>query len=196
MSLTAGLILGGVGGLGNLYAQYRAGRTARSGRKAYKGQMDDLFAGQRADIEGLLAPDAFRNYLDTAQGQSMVEQTRGQLQKNIQQLQGNVASAGGTDEARLAGVGALNRGYGDILNRIAAQGAQYQQGARQRLMSARQGLSDRKGAHAQNLYSMSQNRAQGLAQAGAGLGSAMTTMGGAVMDWGQHKNWMDVLGNQ
>ena len=182
MSLTAGLIMGGVGGLGNLYAQYRAGRTARSGQKAYEDQMDGLLSGQRANIEGLLAPDAFRNYLDTGQGQSMLEATRSQLQQNMQQLQGNVASAGGTNEARLAGMTSMNQGYADILNRIAGQGAQYQQGARQQLMAARQGLSDRQGAHAQNLYSMSQNRAQGMAQAGAGFGGAMTNLGGAWMD--------------
>lgn len=179
--LLAGGIAAGIGGLANLYGNYRAGREARSGRRAYEGQMNQHLSQQEGDINRLLAPDAYQNFTDTGQGQAMLEATRGQLQRNIQQLQGNVARGGGTTEAQMAGLSATNQGYGDIMNRMAAHGAQHQQNARQQLMFARSNLGAQRTGHAQNLYSMSQQRAGQMSNAGAQAGGAFTNLADILM---------------
>jgi len=180
----SGLIAGQVGkpyailgGLGNAYAQFRGYKTAVAGDKAYKGEMDDILRGHSADVEGLLAGDAYRNYLDTEQSQALLEQARGQLQEHAQQVRGGVASSGGTTESAVAAQTGMGKNYADIVNRMSAAGTQYNQQGRQALFQGRRGLADAKGVHATNLYSMSQNHAGRISQAGQNFSNAMVGYG-------------------
>jgi hypothetical protein len=181
---TSGLLSGAVGmpfalvgGLGNTFAQIAAGKQAKKGEGAYRSAIEGLLAGQRADIEGLLGGDAYRNYLETAQAQSVMEAARQQLQDHATQIRGGVARSGGTAEASVAAQTAGTRGYADIVNRLAGHGTQYNQTARARLMSARQGLGRDQGQYATNLYSMSQNKAAGISQAGQNFSNSMVGLG-------------------
>jgi hypothetical protein len=166
-----------VGGLGNTFAQMMAARQAKKGEQAYTGSMEELLAGQSADIEGLLGGDAYRNYLDTAQAQSMLETTRQQLQDYANQIKGGVARSGGTTESAVASQTAGTKGYADIVNRMAGHGTQYNQMAKSRLLGARQGLNRDKGQYATNLYSMSQNKAEGISKQGQNFSNSMVGLG-------------------
>ncbi len=172
-------IMAGVGiaaGLGNLYAQYRAGQRAETADKRYQQQMQQMLQGQRADISSLLGPAAYQNYMDSDAAQSLLEQARSQLQEQTQQIRGGVARSGGTTEAAVAGQTAATRGYADIINRMAGQGTQYQDQARQRLMWALQNLSHQKaGLHGHQLQT-GHRRAETLSAGGQQMSGAFTDL--------------------
>ncbi len=193
-AITTGLILGGIGGLGKLYGSWQAGREAKRGREAYEGTMQDVLggmredvAGQREDIARYLEPDAHRDYMQTAQAQSMMEASRGQLQDMARQIRGGVARTGGTPEAAIAGQTAATRGYADIINRLAGHGTQYRQQAQGRLMGALQGwrgaqagVHAAEGGMAGELLGMSQQQAQQHAQSGQGWLEALLGLAGTM----------------
>ena len=174
--ITSALIGGGL----NLGSQLLAGRTAKKGRKQYEGQMDDIISGQQANVEQLLAPAAYKQYLDTAEGRSMLEAAREGMLQGTDRAKSSVAGTGGTTEAKLAMTDQLNKRYGDTVNQLAAHGTRYQQGARDRLMRARQGVDQMKAGHAQNLYGMEQQKAANITQAGQGLGQTAVGVGEAI----------------
>ena len=177
MALITGALVGG--GL-NMGSQLLAGRTARRGQKQYEGQMDDIISGQQASVEQLLAPAAYQQYLDTAEGRSMLEAAREGMLQGADRAKSSVAGTGGTTEAKLAMTDQLNQRYGDTVNQLAAHGTRYQQGARDRLMRARQGVDQMKAGHAQNLYGMEQQKAANISHAGQGLGQTVAGVGEAM----------------
>ena len=190
MSIALGL--GIVGGLGSIYGQYRAGKEAKRGRREYRSAMDGVVsdmqqnvAGQREDIARYLEPDVHRNYMESAEAQSVMEGARGNLQEMAQRLRGGVARSGGTVESAVAGQTAAAKGYSDILSRLAGHGTRYKQNA-QRMMAgslqgwrgAQQGVAQTQAGVAGNLFNQSQQRAAGNAQSGQNFLESMTALGG------------------
>lgn len=166
-----------IGGIGNMLMQRKAGKMMDKAEGKYRGVMDDYIQGYGADVEGLLAGDAFRNYLDTAQAQSMLEQARKQLTGQAEQIRGGIARSGGTAESAIASQTASNQGLADIITRMAGHGTQFNQSGRQRLFEGRRSAGQARGQYAANLYSMAGDKAQGMVNAGKGFSSAMTGIG-------------------
>ena len=188
----AAIASGVIGGLGKIYSDHRAGRQARKGRREYRSAMDQIIQamqgdvqGQREDIARFLEPDVHRNYMQTAEAQSVMESARGNLQNLAQQIRGGVARSGGTTEAAVAGQGAASAGYADILNRLAGHGTQYKQQAQRTLMSAlqgyrgaQQGVHQAQGQMATNIFNQRQQMAAGHAQAGQNWLESLLALGG------------------
>jgi hypothetical protein len=190
MSVALGAAI--IGGLGSLYGQYRAGKEAQKGRRAYRNQMGEIVsgmeenvAGQREDIARYLEPDAHRNYMESAEAQSVMEGARGSLQEMARRMRGGVARSGGTMESAVAGQTAAAKGYADVVNRLAGHGTMYTQMARRSLTGALQGwrgaqhgVSGMKANVAGNMFNQSQQMAQGHAQSGQNFLNAMIGVGG------------------
>lgn len=176
-----------LGGLGSLYGQVQAGKEAKRGQRAYDTRMEDVLgqmrgdvSGQREDIARFLEPDVHRNYMQTAEAQSIMEGARGNLQDMARQVRGGVARTGGTTEAAVAGQEAATSGYADILGRLAGHGTQYRQQAQRTLTSALQGW---RGAQ------------HGVRQAETGVaGTQLQASQQRAGQWGQAgQNWLDAL---
>ncbi len=181
-----------VGGLGSIYGQYRAGKEARKGRREYRSSMEDILAemrgdvaGQREDIARYLEPDVHRDYMQTAEAQSVLGGARDQLQQLSQRIRGGVARTGGTTEAALAGQEQATKGYADIMGRLAGHGTQYRQQAQRALMSglsgwrgAQHGVRQAESGMAENIYGQRMGMAAGHAQAGQNWLEALTNLSG------------------
>ncbi len=185
------IISGIAGGLVNMHYQRKAGRTLERGRDEYiqnweqlLEQMKGNLGGYEQDINRLLESQLHKRYMDTAESQAAQTQARTGMREGMSQALANVSRGGGTDAARLAATGQVGQQYGDFMNRMAGYGTQWAQGNRDRLMAARgslygarQDLVGAKGQHAQNLYSMAQDKARAKSAAGQAFGSAMGGIG-------------------
>jgi hypothetical protein len=183
-----GTALAVAGGIGKMYGDYRAGKQAKDGREEFNasmgnviGNMESNVQGQRDDISRYLEPDLYRNYMETAEAESVMSGARENLQNLSQQIRGGVARTGGTVESAIAGQSAGARNYADVVSRLAGHGTAYKQnaqrmhqGALQGWRGAQQGVEASKANHAGNLLSQSQQMAQGHAQSGQGFLEAMT----------------------
>ena len=168
-----------VGGLGNAWAQYRAGKIMKAGKDQYTQTIEDLIQSGEADINSLIAQEAYRNFMDTDLAQSTLRTTQDQLRENAERIRGGLASSGGTTEAAVAAQTATNRGYADVINRMVGHGQTYNDNARNRLLQARMGMMDRKGSHATNLLGFARDEAQGWSQAGSNFSKSMVDLGAA-----------------
>lgn len=191
-----------MGGLGSIYSQWRAGQEAQRGQKEYQRSMDgilsdmkDSAAGQREDIARYLEPDVHRNYMDTAEAQSVMEGARGTLRDMTQKLRGGVARSGATTEAALAGQESVAGQYADIVNRLAGHGTQYKQNTKRTLMGAlsgwrgaQHGASQMEAGMAQNKLGLSQQKAGQHAQAGQGWLQALLDYSATDPQWKQNQN--------
>ena len=167
-----------LGGMGKLYSDWRAGREAQKGRRQYRKTMEESLAGERADIAKYLEPDAHRDYMQTAEAQSIMETSRQNLQDASRQIRGGVARAGGTTEAAVAGQEVATGGYADILSRLAAHGTQYRQYAQRLLTDALSRFRGREAGYAGQLFDMSTQRAGQHAPAGQNWLEALLAYGG------------------
>lgn len=181
-----------LGGLGKIYGSWRAGREAKKGREQYMSAMEGILRDmrtdvddQRTDIARYLEPEVHRDYMDTAEAQSVMEGARDNLQNIARQVRGGVARTGGTTEATLAGQEVATRGYADVLNRLAGHGTQYKHQARRTLMSslqgwrgAQQGVHGAAAQHAGEVFGASQQQAAQHAQSGQNWLEAMTEFAG------------------
>jgi hypothetical protein len=180
--MSLGVLTTVIGGVGNIFAQAKAGKIAKAGNEAYVEGMEGILGEQKADIAGLLGQDAYRNYMDTAQAQSIINTTREQLRENAERIRGGIAASGGTTEAAVAGQTAMNRGYADTINRLAGHGTQYSQMAKQRLLSALMHQGQMEGAFARDKLGMSDRHADRLSKSGQQFQESMIGVGAAFND--------------
>lgn len=66
-----------------------------------------------------------RNYFDTVQGKSAIEQVREAMQNRTRQDANTAVVTGATAETEIAQKEAANKGYADTIRQIATQGSEY-----------------------------------------------------------------------
>jgi len=157
-----------------------AGITGKRAQKKYDKQMKAMLGEQRGDIDAIFKGDMNRNWMQSEQAQSVLQQMQQMMQQNQARTRG-VAARGGTVESQVAQQGAGNQQYADILNRLFGQATNYRQDARNRYMSAMDQLFGRQAGHASHNLGAGMQRAGYYAQAGQQMSEGMKDLAPLLM---------------
>jgi len=170
-----------LGGLANIWGQRRAGREAERAQEQYQSNMESLLQSQQESLDKYIRPGMYENFMQSEQSQSALAAVRDQIQRQSQQLRGNVARTGATPEAEIAASSAGADQYSDIVNRLYGHGTTYRQQARDRYMQGTQNLMQQQAGLQQNLLGMGMQRAQNWSQFGQNIGQAGSAMSTALL---------------
>ena len=164
-----------IGGIGAYYANRKAGKVSESAANQYNMALQQIMAKQQGNVDTLLAPELYKDHMQSSDIQSTLGMVRQQMQQQQDAVTGGVTSRGGTTEATIAATGQANRQYADIINRLYSHADTYRRDARDRYMQGLQGLLSMEGEHAGILYGQQQGIADNWRQWGnnaitAGMG--------------------------
>jgi len=165
----------GIGGAlslaGMAYSAIKGGQAMRANERLIDEQAQDNEAWYQSQ----------RNYLDTTEGKSAIEQARQAYAARNRMDQQAAVVTGATDEAQLAARGQANTQLNDLYRQMASQGSQY---ARQNEGIYRQNIAN---TYAQRM-GVNQMKAQQAANMGQNIGNLMGTAAYAgVFDRGAFK---------
>lgn len=165
-------LIGGLISLGGSIAGAAMGNAAaKKQASAYDqawGEYEDWYEGQMN-----------ANILDRADTLSMLKRYRDWQEEDAKKHQTNAIKGGASEEAKVAYAQQANKGYADVISRIAAMGQQYKDRLSQNYAQAQLNYQTKR---ADLAASGAQAIASGIASAGGALGSLI---GG--MDWGGKK---------
>lgn len=177
-----------LGGLGSFFANRKAGEVSQEAASRYNMAMQQILAKQQANVDTHIAPDMYRDHMQGSDIQSTLGMVRDQIKRQQDSVHGGVTSRGGTAEATIAASGQGMNQYADIINRLYSHADTYKRQARDRYMSALQGLMGLEGDIASTQYQQGQGIAEGWAQwgqnavtAGTGIDQSMQKLAASLI---------------
>ena len=161
--------LAGAGLASSVLSSFLGGGAAS---KAAKEQRDMLKAQKAADDAGFMYKK-YVPYVETAEGQRLVNRAKSVYDQSIERTQGAAKVAGGTDASVQMAKDSANKAYGDMVADIAANDT-----ARQDMADREKRANDR--AYTQQMAGIEAQRAQSITDAAQGMSNAMMSAAGAL----------------
>lgn len=165
-----GALISGVGSLGgSIWGNAAANRRLREANRMIDRKQKRLDAWRDSEFG--------TNFLDRADSRSALRQVQENIRETQKAADTNAVKRGLTDEAKVAQAARLNRGYADVVSRIAAAGQQHKDRVQQQYMSETSALENMK---IQNLLDTTgaSNLAGGIAGSAGSLATALAGIGG------------------
>lgn len=153
-----------LGTIGSWYGHRRAGKAAEKAESDYKMDMQNLLTQQRSELDKLVAPDMYKDHMQSTEIQGALSQIRDQLRRQAEGIRGNVARGGLTTSAQVDLTTRQNKTLADTMSGMGMHATGLQRQATDRYMagSARMGQMDAQ--HLAQLLGMGQQEAQRWAQ--------------------------------
>lgn len=164
-----GAVVGGIVSLASSIAGgVMANKASQERSEAYDsawGEYEDWYKGEMNT-----------NILDRADSQAMLKAYRDWQEENARKYQTNAIKGGASEEAKIAYAQKANKGYADVVSRIAAQGQQYKDRLSQQYAGKQFDYQTKRA-------DMAAAGAQAVADTIAGAGGTIGDIVGG-MDWG------------
>lgn len=169
------IVMAGISAAGSIFGGAMANKAARKQRRALENKQRRLDAWRDASLGS--------DYLSRADSQAALRTVRENIDEQLKAADTSAIKGGMTDEARAAYASRLNRGYADVVSKIAGLGEQYRDRIRDIHMQKSNAIDDElmsinTGAGAQNIATGIASAAgalAGLVGGGGGAGGGATT---------------------
>lgn len=164
-----GLIGGIIGGVGSAVAGIVGGNATKKAAQRNERLIQEMEDRNKAWYD----QEYNSNYLERADAQAAIRQTRDLLNDRYKKAEGAAAVSGATEESLARQKAAANEVVADTLSNIAAQGEAYKEGVRANYEAKQDAITEQR-------MGVNNQKAQATAQAASGLASAVGQLGNII----------------